>query len=71
MLLPKQLGLNAPKKKALIQTESLLPPSSILCYKARELRTGQTCGSEEGRRDPWPSPLRLTAQGCQHCALLP
>ena len=50
MLLPKQLGLNLPQKIAPIQTESLMPPSSILCRKARQLRAGQACGLEEGRR---------------------
>lgn len=38
MLLPKKLGLNLSQKIAPIQTESLLPPSSILCCKARQLR---------------------------------
>lgn len=71
MLLPKQLGLNLSQKTAPIQTESLLPPSSILCCKARQLRAGQACGSEEGSRDPQPPLHCLTAMGYQHCTLLP
>lgn len=71
MLLPKQLGLNLPPKIAPIQMESLLPSSSTLCCKARQLRAGRAWGSEEGRRDPQPPPHHQTAQGCQHCALLP
>lgn len=42
MLLLEQLGFSLPQKITPIQTEGLLPPSSILCCKTEELRACKT-----------------------------